>query len=229
MAKSRRPPRNANLDCIAEDLRPLAEAGLIEVHNKAVERDPLAGRTYERRVAPALTGEQQAAFEEIKAAMDAGASRSFLLHGVTGSVKTEVYLAALDHAVAAGKRAIVLVPEIALTPQTVRRFAERFPGEVAVLHSGLFLYIPRIPAYLYGPACGRRFRSADFADDADSASETRAAGRRPACRSARCGRAREPRCHGERLPRPAPTGPPGRRYAPTRASMSLAPGARRGG
>src|SRR5690606_29659826 len=61
----------------------------------------------------------------------------FLLHGVTGSGKTEVYLRALERTVELGKRGIVLVPEIALTPQTVRRFAERFPGQVAVLHSGL--------------------------------------------------------------------------------------------
>ena len=66
-------------------------------------------------------------------------ARTFLLHGVTGSGKTEVYLAALDQAVALGKRAIVLVPEISLTPQTVRRFAERFPGQVAVMHSRLSL------------------------------------------------------------------------------------------
>jgi primosomal protein N' (replication factor Y) len=62
---------------------------------------------------------------------------AFLLHGVTGSGKTEVYLKALEKTVALGRRGIVLVPEIALTPQTVRRFAERFPGQVAVLHSGL--------------------------------------------------------------------------------------------
>jgi primosomal protein N' (replication factor Y) len=119
------------------DLRPLAEVGLIEVRNEAVERDPLAGRSYEERAAPRLTDEQTAAYDAIEGAMDAGSGRSFLLHGVTGSGKTEVYLAALDHAVAEGKRGIVLVPEIALTPQTVRRFAERFPGQVAVLHSGL--------------------------------------------------------------------------------------------
>jgi primosomal protein N' (replication factor Y) len=64
------------------------------------------------------------------------AANVFLLHGVTGSGKTEVYLDALDHCVTAGRRAIVLVPEIALTPQTVRRFRERFE-RVAVLHSGL--------------------------------------------------------------------------------------------
>ena len=61
----------------------------------------------------------------------------FLLHGVTGSGKTEIYMRAIAHALAEGKRAIVLVPEIALTPQTVRRFAARFPGRVAVLHSRL--------------------------------------------------------------------------------------------
>ncbi len=119
------------------DLRPLAEAGLIEVRNEAVERDPLAGRSYEFREPSPLTPEQHTAYDAIEAAMNAGESKSFLLHGVTGSGKTEVYLAALDHAVASGKRGIVLVPEIALTPQTVRRFAERFPGKVAVLHSGL--------------------------------------------------------------------------------------------
>jgi primosomal protein N' (replication factor Y) len=62
---------------------------------------------------------------------------TFLLHGVTGSGKTEIYMRAIDYALARGQQAIVLVPEIALTPQTVRRFAARFPGRVAVLHSRL--------------------------------------------------------------------------------------------
>ncbi len=65
------------------------------------------------------------------------AATPFLLHGVTGSGKTEIYMRAIDYALARGQRAIVLVPEIALTPQTVRRFAARFPGRVAVLHSAL--------------------------------------------------------------------------------------------
>jgi primosomal protein N' (replication factor Y) len=119
------------------DLRPLAEAGLVEVRNETVERDPLAGRSYQPRRPLPLTPEQVTAYNRIDQALSAGQHEAFLLHGVTGSGKTEVYLAALDRAAALGKRAIVLVPEIALTPQTIRRFAERFPGQVAVLHSGL--------------------------------------------------------------------------------------------
>ena len=119
----------------------LESAGTVVVENITVTRDPLAGRTY-RYLPPAhLTPAQQAALDAIIAALD-GQHRgqgplTLLLHGVTGSGKTEVYLAALDRAVTMGKRAIVLVPEISLTPQTVRRFGERFPGRVAVMHSAL--------------------------------------------------------------------------------------------
>ncbi len=118
-------------------LRPLAEMGLVEVREETVERDPLAGRDYEPRPGPPLTPEQARAFDTVAASLASDRPHTFLLHGVTGSGKTEVYLRALERSVALGKRAIVLVPEIALTPQTVRRFAERFPGQVAVLHSGL--------------------------------------------------------------------------------------------
>jgi primosomal protein N' (replication factor Y) len=84
---------------------------------------------------PQLTPDQEAALTAIESAL--GGFRSFLLHGVTGSGKTEVYLRAIARVVARGDQALVLVPEISLTPQLVARFAERFPGPLAVLHSGL--------------------------------------------------------------------------------------------
>ncbi len=99
--------------------------------------------TGERATPPyRLTPDQQAAVQAIARAMrnrfaGIGAPGAFLLHGVTGSGKTEVYLAALEIARAHGRQGIVLVPEIALTPQTERRFAERFPGRVAVAHGRL--------------------------------------------------------------------------------------------
>src|ERR1700694_4235339 len=80
---------------------------------------------------------QLAARERISVAIARQESEVFLLHGVTGSGKTEVYLALLEEVLAAEGQALVLVPEIALTPQTVGRFAARFPGRLAVLHSGL--------------------------------------------------------------------------------------------
>ncbi len=87
--------------------------------------------------APPLTAAQQRAAAPLLDAVDAGRHVRLLLHGVTGSGKTEVYLAAIAHALQHGRGAIVLVPEISLTPQTVSRFAGRFPGRVALLHSGL--------------------------------------------------------------------------------------------
>ena len=86
---------------------------------------------------PALTGAQRAAAAPLLEAIAASKHRRVLLHGVTGAGKTEVYLVAIAVALAVRRQAIVMVPEIALTPQTIRRFAARFPGRVAVLHSGL--------------------------------------------------------------------------------------------
>lgn len=124
-------------------LRDLQAQGLATLERATVLRDPLAGRSYPYRPPPALTADQEAACRAIIEALGAaGPDRwppVFLLHGVTGSGKTEVYLAVLERALALGRRAIVLVPEISLTPQTVRRFGERFPGQVAVMHSGLSL------------------------------------------------------------------------------------------
>ena len=88
-------------------------------------------------VAPALSAEQADALRPLLDGIAARAHRRVLLHGVTGSGKTEVYLAAISAALHAGRGAIVLVPEIALTPQMIRRFAARFPGRIAVIHSAL--------------------------------------------------------------------------------------------
>jgi primosomal protein N' (replication factor Y) len=85
---------------------------------------------------PALTAEQEAAIARIVELLDGGGG-SLLVHGATGSGKTEVYLRACAETLARGRGAIVLVPEIALTPQTVGRFRQRFGEQVAVLHSGL--------------------------------------------------------------------------------------------
>ena len=88
-------------------------------------------------VAPEPTGAQAEAIAPLLAAIAERRHLRLLLHGVTGSGKTEVYLAAISAALAAGRQAIVLVPEISLTPQTIRRFAARFPGRVELLHSAL--------------------------------------------------------------------------------------------
>ncbi|MCK4963486.1 MAG: primosomal protein N', partial [Dehalococcoidia bacterium] len=126
----------------------LLRKGLVTIEQVQVYRDPLAHRVFPSSPAPTLTPAQEAAWREVKAALapgveagNAGRAKNdlpvFLLHGVAGSGKTEIYLRAVEQATAVGKRAIVLVPEIALTPQTIARFASRFPGRVAVLHSKL--------------------------------------------------------------------------------------------
>jgi primosomal protein N' (replication factor Y) len=117
-------------------LAELAESNLIAIEAVAARRDPLAGRRYPRTQPLPLTAEQSAALDVILASVENGGG-TFLLHGVTGSGKTEVYLRALAAVIARGKRGIALVPEIALTPQAVARYAGRFPGRVALLHSGL--------------------------------------------------------------------------------------------
>ncbi|MCX5999909.1 MAG: primosomal protein N' [Chloroflexi bacterium] len=128
--------------CTREVVKSLESKGLVVSESHRVLRDPLLDRWYPPGAQLTLTGEQGAALQSIEASLrhpGGSAGGVFLLHGVTGSGKTEVYLRALAEAVAVGKRGIVLVPEIALTPQTIERFAARFPRQVAVLHSKLSL------------------------------------------------------------------------------------------
>src|SRR5438876_4943870 len=136
-------PRARDLGLTPAFLRDLETEGIARIEEVNVVRDPLAGRIFPYRGPPQLTADQQRAYEAIAESPAPDSLRraptTFLLHGITGSGKTEVYLAALDRAIALGKRVLVLVPEISLTPQTVRRFAERLPGQVAVMHSRLSL------------------------------------------------------------------------------------------
>ncbi|MFZ4397962.1 MAG: replication restart helicase PriA, partial [Kiritimatiellia bacterium] len=118
-------------------LRALAARGWVRIGVQNVRRDPLIGQTLLRTEPLVLNPQQALALGEIHAAIDEDAARVMLLFGVTGSGKTEVYLQAIARAVAAGRDAIVLVPEIALTPQTIERFRGRFGDMVAVLHSHL--------------------------------------------------------------------------------------------
>ena len=116
----------------APTLRNLAAKGAVSIEMKSRRRDPLSNcRVLPTKPLP-LNGCQRQALKTIS-----DSSRPVLLYGITGSGKTEVYLQAIAAELATGKGAIVMVPEIALTPQTVQRFASRFGDKVAVLHSAL--------------------------------------------------------------------------------------------
>ena len=121
-----------------ETLRSLAGAGLIVLDEARHWRDPLADQAFVLEKPPRLTPEQESAWQAIRQAMR-GSAGAFLLHGVTGSGKTEIYLRAVAEALGQGRGAIVLVPEIALAAQTVQRVVARFPNQVAVWHSDLSL------------------------------------------------------------------------------------------
>ncbi len=119
-------------------LEGLAARGLLRLFQAIRHRDPMGlRRAIERDVPPVLNSEQGAAVAKLCAAVDAGAFTGQVLRGVTGSGKTEVYLHVIERALALGRGAIVLVPEIALTPQLVTRFRARFGDAIAVLHSAM--------------------------------------------------------------------------------------------
>ncbi len=144
-----REPGNVNVSwvyaesgCNLADLQELAERELIVLRETEIWRDPLQ-KVEDAGVGigspPELTDHQRLAWEKILPALRSSSSLSFpfLLHGVTGSGKTEIYIRAAQECIDRGREAIILVPEIAITPQMVRRFLARFPGQVGLVHSRL--------------------------------------------------------------------------------------------
>ena len=133
-----------NTGCSKATADTLFSKGLVRFEEVEVKREPISYESITPSRPLTLTTDQQAAFSAIKAGLhESGPGNTspavFLLHGVTGSGKTEIYLQTLAEVVRRGKKGIVLVPEIALTPQTIERFASRFPHRVAVFHSKLSL------------------------------------------------------------------------------------------
>jgi primosomal protein N' (replication factor Y) len=118
-------------------LRRLQTRGLVAIEHRERSRLPAPRDVGQSSAPQSLSVEQQRALEPVLTALVERRPDRFLLHGVTGSGKTEVYLQAVAATLAAGRDAIVLVPEIALTPQTLGRFRARFGDTIAVLHSAL--------------------------------------------------------------------------------------------
>jgi primosomal protein N' (replication factor Y) (superfamily II helicase) len=123
------------------DIHRLIKLGLIDVQESQVWRDPIEELGFVASEPPQLTRAQSDVWEQVGVGIQRSAAGQkippYLLFGVTGSGKTEIYLRAVEAVLQAGKQAIVLVPEIALTPQTVQRFVSRFPDQVGLVHSQL--------------------------------------------------------------------------------------------
>jgi primosomal protein N' (replication factor Y) (superfamily II helicase) len=125
------------LNTSSSAIKGLVNKGMLREEEVEVYRDPYENRVFERTQALPLTPEQTIAITPVLQTIEEDLHKVFLLYGVTGSGKTEVYLQSIQRVLEKGKEAIVLVPEIALTPQMVKRFKGRFGDEVAVMHSGL--------------------------------------------------------------------------------------------
>ena len=125
-------------DCARGIVNTLVKNGYLEIIEKKVERNPLLGRNCEKTSSLNLTEEQKNAYNSVEENINKNEYKQFLLYGVTGSGKTEVYLQLIEKVLKIGKNAIVLVPEISLTPQMLDRFISRFgKSDIAILHSKL--------------------------------------------------------------------------------------------
>lgn len=125
-------------NCTRAIVKTLAKNGYLEIIDKVIKRDPLKAKKIERTVDLNLTKEQEYAYCRIKEEIENNHYSEFLLHGITGSGKTEIYLQLIEETIKREKTAIVLVPEISLTPQMLDRFISRFgKDKIAVLHSKL--------------------------------------------------------------------------------------------
>ena len=125
-------------DCARGIVNTLLKNGYLEIVEKKVERNPLLGRECEKTYKLKLTEEQEKAYKSVEESINNKQYQQFLLYGVTGSGKTEVYLQLIEKVLECGRNAIVLVPEISLTPQMLDRFISRFgKEEIAILHSKL--------------------------------------------------------------------------------------------
>ncbi|MCL6603553.1 MAG: primosomal protein N' [Paenibacillus sp.] len=125
------------LQVTASTVKSLEEKGYIEISEIEVYRDPYQGRDFKPTQPLPLTAEQEVVYTRIASTVDTQQHEVFLLHGVTGSGKTEIYLQCIQRCMDQGRQAVVLVPEISLTPQMVERFKGRFGSGVAVMHSRL--------------------------------------------------------------------------------------------
>lgn len=124
--------------CSNSSVQILEKKGIVEIRDIAVQRTPIR-KEIEKTSHMKPNPQQEKAINSLISALDSGTNSEHLLFGVTGSGKTEVFLQAVDYCISKGKNAIILVPEIALTPQMTARFISRFGSRVAVMHSGLSL------------------------------------------------------------------------------------------
>lgn len=124
-------------DGSASAISALVKKGFVKTLQQKYVRNPYRNRIFEKTEKMNPTPEQERAIKAITASIEKEEFKTYLLHGVTGSGKTEVFMQAIDFAVSKGKSAIMLVPEISLTPQMVSRFMSRFGSRIAIFHSAL--------------------------------------------------------------------------------------------